>query len=316
MKYATERPIDLAIARIAECQHGVISLEQLRILGLSPPAVRARVARGRLHRVHRGVYAVGHANLTQHGRWMAAVLACGDGAVLSHLSAAHLIGLSLWSGSIEVAAPARRGRRRPGIIVHPTQTLHPRNLCQAHGIPSTNWARIVLDLAGTRPRQVAAKALERAETLRVFDLGELEDVMSAAGSHAGVRMLRDLLSGYREGLGETESPAEEAFLEICARTGISRPLCNFWMEIAGRWIRHDFWWPRERVSVEVDGFGTHGTRGGFRADRRRDRNLLLNSDIALLRFDAWEINHAGDEVARDVKTLLRKLALAPSPGDG
>ena len=303
-KYATQLPTDAAIAAIAGRQHGVIALEQLVALGLSPSAVRARVARGRLHRIHRGVYAVGHTNLTERGRWMAAVLACGQGAALSHLSAAHLMGLSLWSGPIEVTAPARRGRKREGLLVRAAATLGPRDRTEVDGIPCTNWARTILDLAATRPRPLVAKALDRAETLRIFDLAELESVMAAAGRRAGVRLLREVLAEYRPGWGQTESPPEDDFLEICNRHSLPRPLCNFWMEIAGKWVRHDFWWPEQRVSVEIDGYGTHATRRGFRADRRRDRNLILNTDIALLRFDAWEIKHDQASVARDVGALL------------
>ena len=176
-------------------------------------------------------------------------------------------------------------------------------------IPCTEWARTILDLAATRPRPVVAKALDRAETLRIFDLAELESAMAAAGRRAGVRgLLREVLAEYHLGSGRTESPPEDAFLEICKHQGLPRPLCNFWMEIAGKWVRHDFWWPEQRASVEIDGYGTHATRRGFRADRRRDRNLILNTDIALLRFDAWEIKHDQASVARDVGALLGQRA--------
>jgi hypothetical protein len=301
----TKGPLDEGIAAVTAAQHGVISLKQLVELGLSPSGVRSRVARGALHRVHYGVYAVGHPEISQRGRWMAATLACGDGSLLSHLSAAHLATLTFWSRGIEVAAPGRRGRRRPGLTVYEASDLRARDWRTIDGIPCTGWASILVDLAASQPRRVVEKALDRTETLRIFDLPELEEAIEIAGSQGGEKLKR-ILSEYEIGSGETESVREDDFLELCERFDVPRPRCNFWMEIAGRWVRHDFWWPRERVSVEVDGYGTHGTRQGFRSDRKRDRNLILNTDISLLRFDASEVRQAQAEVARDVLAMLQK----------
>src|SRR5918992_677381 len=117
-------PLDVAIARLAERQHGVVSLHQLQLLGLSRAAVSKRTQNGRLIRVHRGVYAVGHGRLTPHGRWMAAVLAYGDGAVLSHRSAAALHGIRPTSRrNVDIPLPSRSARPRPGIDVHRSTTL-------------------------------------------------------------------------------------------------------------------------------------------------------------------------------------------------
>src|SRR4051794_18289572 len=142
-------PRDAAIAALANRQHGVIALYQLVPLGLTKSAVAERVRRGRLHPVHRGVYAVGHALLTLKARWMAAVLACGEGAVLSHRSAAELLGLlkgSVWRAA-DVTTPTRAGRKRAGIDVHAGQTA--TDATTVDGIPCTAVPRTLLDLAET-----------------------------------------------------------------------------------------------------------------------------------------------------------------------
>src|SRR2546423_8138528 len=127
-KYGTEiaRPLDVELAELAERQHGVAALSQLRALGLSASAVRSRISRGRLDPVHRGVYAVGHRRLDAEGRWLAGVLACGDGALLSHRSAGLLWGLHGSARTpIDVTVPGTTGLRRPGIRVHRSETLRP-----------------------------------------------------------------------------------------------------------------------------------------------------------------------------------------------
>jgi predicted transcriptional regulator of viral defense system len=145
--FRDQPPRDVAIARLAERQHGVVSLSQLNALGLGKAAVAKRAANGRLHRVHRGVYAVGHGRLTLPGRWMAAVLACGQKAVLSHRSAA-----GLWSlrpdnrANTDVSLPSRSARSRPGIDVHRSVTLTPADRTVKDGIPCTTLARTLLDV--------------------------------------------------------------------------------------------------------------------------------------------------------------------------
>ncbi len=140
--------MDVRIARLAEHQHNLVSLTQLRAVGLGRAAVAKRAASGRLHRIHQGVYAVGHARLTREGRWMAAVLAYGRSARLSHRSAA-----ALWSlrpdnrPKTDVLVAARSARSRPGIDVHASVTLTPADCAVVDGIPCTTVARTLLDLA-------------------------------------------------------------------------------------------------------------------------------------------------------------------------
>src|SRR5436190_12822187 len=144
---------DLLISELAMSQHGVVALYQLLGLGLSAAAVRQRVAAGRLHRVHAGVYAVGHARLSRDGHFMAATLACGRESALSHRSAAHKRSLRHSDRTkVDVITRCQAGRRREGIDAHTSRVLLPRDVSEVDGIPCTSVARTLLDLAAVLPR--------------------------------------------------------------------------------------------------------------------------------------------------------------------
>jgi hypothetical protein len=190
-----ERSVDQEIARVAARQHGVVATRQLAALGLSRSAVAARAAAGRLHRVHRGVYAVGYPRLSLHGRWMAAVLAAGPGAALSHASAAALWELRATAATrIDVSVRTNGGRqKRPGLRIHRTPSLHPEEVTEHHAIGTTTPARTLLDLASSLPRRALERALDQAEILELFDLRGLQTVMDAHrgwGPRAGRRARR------------------------------------------------------------------------------------------------------------------------------
>src|SRR3954469_2847135 len=144
-------PVDRAIAALAARQYGLVTRAQLRALGLGETAIGKRAAAGRLHRVHRGVYAVGHRVLPVRGAWMAATLACGDGAVLSHTTAAALWELRATDGSVHVTVPSSGGRRRPGLVIHRDPTIAADGITTRHGLPVTKVARTLLDLAAMLP---------------------------------------------------------------------------------------------------------------------------------------------------------------------
>jgi len=167
---STKRSCDAAIAGVAAAQHGVVSVQQLYVAGLSSSAIGDRVAAGRLHRVHRGVYAVGHARLSDEGRWMAAVLACGYRTLLSHRSAAELWGMLRRSRqrdrTIDVTVPGE-GRNRRGIRVHRSTALSPADSTRRDGIPVTSPARTLADLRRSLPSPVFDRALREAEFLKL-----------------------------------------------------------------------------------------------------------------------------------------------------
>jgi predicted transcriptional regulator of viral defense system len=194
-KYATEsavRRLDEAIARLAARQHGVVALAQLVELGLSESGVRDRVASGRLHRLHAGVYAVGHRVLKRQGHWMAAVLACGGDAALSHRTAAAALGIRPTAQSrIEVTSPRRC--QRPGIHAHVAR-LAPAELTVVDRIPCATVARTLLDLATVLDRQGLEKAINEAEILELFDLRAVGASLERAGPRRGTRALRKALA--------------------------------------------------------------------------------------------------------------------------
>jgi very-short-patch-repair endonuclease len=267
---------DLLIARIAANQHGVITQAQLLNCGLSASAISRRVGAGRLVRIHRGIYAVGHAGLSQHGIWMAAVLACGDRAVLSHESAA-----ALWRmiasppSAIDVSVPGRAGRlRRRGIRLHRPLVLLPSHCTRRRGIPVTRPARTLEDLRRVLPAKEFAAALRQAEYLRL-PLGD--------------RLEPD----------HTRSELEAAFLRLCKRHRLPRPEVN--VRIGP--YNADFLWREQRLIVEVDGWEAHRSRSAFEADRARDANLTLWG-YEVVRFTWRQLEDDPQGVAVTVRALL------------
>lgn len=298
--------IDRDILRLAERQHGVVARRQLLGLGLSADAIVHRARIGRLVRLDRGVYALGHRALCPEGHWMAAVLACGAGAVLSHRSAARVWGLRPWSGPVEVTVPTSGGaRRRAGAIVHRSQDLSPSATSCERGLPVTTVARTIVDLAGVVPPHHLRRAVERAEQQELFDLRAIEEVLAARRTQPGTRALRALLADARaHDLPTTRSDHEAAFLQLCLDHGLPRPQVNRWDGTT----EVDFRWPDDGLVVEVDGWSTHRTRRAFEDDRARDRRAVVGG-LRVVRFPASEILRRPAGVAAELRALL---AASPS----
>jgi very-short-patch-repair endonuclease len=269
---------DRWLADLATRQHGVVAWFQIDAAGIPRRRLDTWIALGRVFRVHRGVYAVGHRALSPQGRLMAAVLALGPAAALSHRSAAFHWGLLLRPPStVHVTVPSRgTRRRRRGIVVHRAPGIR----SEVHdAIPVTTVAQTLLDLAATSRRTTLDHAIERAETLRLFDLDALAPLLAARG--AGVRALRDAVAAYDD--APTRSELERLFLQICRDHGIPRPLVN--TRIGD--LEVDFLWPEHRLVVETDGREWHGTRAGREDDTVRDAALAL-AGFWTQRFD-WRI---------------------------
>jgi len=292
---------DHRIARIAERQGGAISRGQLLDLGLSPKGVDRRVQTGSLHPVHRGAYAVGHRTLGACGRRWAAVLALGDGAVLSHADAA-----SAWdirttaSGLIHVTVPGRSGRkRRPGIRVHRPESLPPDEVTTLEGLPITTPARTLLDLAasglGGRPLEAA---LDRAELLRVLDFAELQRLLARYPRRPGSPSLEAVLSRYNP--VDTRSELEELVVELCDAHGLPQPLGNCVIEGEVR----DFYWPHARLVVEADSYTWHRSPTALNDDRERDVTLTL-AGYRVLRFTWEQVTQRPEYVAGALLLALR-----------
>jgi hypothetical protein len=221
-KQATERS-DRALEALSARQHYVLTLAQLADIGLSPRAVCHRTATGRLRRMHRGVYAL-HPP-TRRGCLLAAVLACGPSAVLSHQTAAELWGLDTSSReTLHVSVASRAGRTRTGVRVH-SATLSPADRTDHEAIPCTTVARTLLDLAASGDRRTVERAIDRAELLGLFDLASIEATIGRSRGRPGVRILSSVLAGY-EVPAITRSAAEERLLTSIRAAGLPRPRVN------------------------------------------------------------------------------------------
>lgn len=262
---------DGAIGALASRQHGVVSLAQLLALGLTRRAVRVRLDEERLVRLHRGVYAVGHTALTPQSRDMAAVLACGPDALLSHRSAA-LSWLLLRSSSARIEVTANRGcKPKPGITVHRSRLIHPDDRAIVNGIPTTSVARTIVDLADVLGDSRLADAVNESEVLRLFNLNEVEATLERLPGRKGRHRLRRVLAAYSPDPSFTRSRAERRFLRLCAEHGLPKPsTCLF---IGGHEL--DAYWEDARLGIELDGEAYHHTTRAYYGDRRRATSPLL-----------------------------------------
>lgn len=287
------------IAALATTQHGVVALWQLLELGLSSPAVRHRVASGRLHRVHAGVYAVGHVLLPRYGHCMAAVLAY-DGGVLSHGSAAALLGLrGPPAGDVEVTVVRAGSRRVRGIRVHATRSLHPSDITTEENIACTSPARTLVDLAAVLNRRRLRRALERSIELRLLDGEAMDATLARARGRRGTGVLRELLAALPDEPAPTGNKLERRFLELVRELGVPTPVVNAHVGVH----QVDFQWPRHRLIVETDGRATHDTPHQFEEDRRRDLELTL-AGWHVIRVSWRQVVHEPGRVAALLRARL------------
>jgi predicted transcriptional regulator of viral defense system len=297
------RERDRALALLAGRQHGVVSIRQLeQQLEFSHQAVARAVAAGRLHRVHRGVYAVGHTDLSLKGECLAAVLAVGPGALLSYYSAGWLWGI--WRGSPEpfevTAFVPRHHVPPPGVVRHRARNLVDEDRAIVDGIPVTSIARTLLDLAWKLRPHLLRRALARAEELELLDLDAIEAVIARNRGHHGAKRLRHALDIYQPP-AFTRSEFERRFAEHLVRSGLPRPATG-WNEV-GHEI--DVYWPERRFGVELDAYETHGTRDAFERDHDRDLDFALTG-IETVRVSERQFRREPDEIAARVATLLAR----------
>jgi hypothetical protein len=277
-------------------------------LGISSHQVRYRARIGRLRPLYPGVFVAGDAPLTQRGRWMAAVLASGKGAVLSHRSAAALWGFGDQGESrLDVTVPhttsdGRRTKRR-AITVHRTRWLPDDHVCRRYGIPVTTPARTLLDLAATVSPTRLRRAFESADRLELLRPAALAAICERARGRKGTGHLRSLLADHRE-LPWTRSELEGRFLRLCDRAGIPRPAVN--VEVEG--FEVDFFWPEARLVVELDGYSFHRGRAAFERDRRRDAVLQM-AGCRVLRVTDRRMTADPGSVVAEVRGLLRARPL-------
>jgi very-short-patch-repair endonuclease len=305
-KVATRSP-DAAIAQIAGAQHGVVARAQLRELGLGEKAIEYRIRKGSLHFVHRGVYAVGHASITPQGRYIAGVLACGDGAVLGVRSAAAFRGLRVSApAQIEVIVPRAGGRAIAGISPH-RMALREEEWEVVEAIRVTTIARTLFDLAAAVPSRVLERAFDQAEVLRMLDVTKIEQILDRNPRSRGTATLRAVLNDHQIATTITRSDLEERLLALIRRAELPQPKVNFHVPLLdGTLVEVDFCWPEQRLIVEADGRAFHDTTRAFDHDRERDAELTLAG---------WRVVHVTwRHVTREAARTERRLRGLLLPG--
>jgi very-short-patch-repair endonuclease len=297
-------PADRAIGALAELQYGVVTRSQLSELGLGRRAIDHRLELGRLCPIHRGVYTVGHRLLTRNGRWMAAVLACGPDAVLSHRAAAALWGIR-GGTRIEVTVP--RGRRGPRNIKLHWTDLPDDETTTHHQIPTTTVPRTLLDLSAVVTRDELRAATRQADHLRLTDPLWLGDLIERYPRRPGLPSVKAVVEEAQHGLTRTRSELEERFQAFLIRAGLPLPRTNAIIE----GLEVDCVWPEHRLIVELDGHATHAPAHAFEADRARDRKLEA-AGWRVIRITWRQLHDTPDEVERDMRCLLQGAGVSAS----
>jgi predicted transcriptional regulator of viral defense system len=288
------------LAALASRQHGVVGRKQLLALGLRPDAIKSRVASGRLHSIHRDAYAVGHRRLSQRGLWMAAVLGCGTGSLLSHHSAAALWGLEEARSPIDVTAP--RGRqgspRRAGVRLHRCQ-LEDTERTQRDGIPVTTVARTLFDLAEAAGPDPLSRLWEEADKLHLLVIDDVAEVYERRrGCRRARRRIRPLLLEAPRS-ERTRSPLEDRFVAFCRHFELPPPATNVLVlekEVDAAWLD-------ARLLVELDSWEHHAHRAAFERDRKRDIALIV-AGYRTIRVTHRRLDREAATLAAEIRILL------------
>jgi hypothetical protein len=292
---------DVRVARLAAEQWGVLSLDDLRACGLSRKAVMVRVRNGQLHPLYRGVYAVGDPNPPLEGRFLAAVKACGPGAVLSHFSAAVLYELVRWDDRHpEITAPTTRTHR--GIRVHRSSMLEVHDTTRRNGILVTTPARTLVDLAATFEHRALRRVVRHAQT-NLVSVRQILETLDRLGPRRGITKLTKILA---TGPAPTRSELEDAVLDLILAGGLAHPDVNVPITLNGRRLIPDFRWPAQRLVIEADGAAWHDDRLAREDDAERQALLEAHGE-RVLRV-TWS-----QAIARRAETLARiRAAGAPA----
>jgi predicted transcriptional regulator of viral defense system/very-short-patch-repair endonuclease len=283
-------------------QHGVVTRRQLLEFGFTQKAIVHRIRTGRLHPLYRGVYVVGRPELTRHGKWMAAVLSCGDQAVLSHASAAALWGIRDKEGrQIEISVPGDRSPRHPGIRVHRRAALTARDVTKRHGIPVTTPACTLIDIAPRLDDRQRETAINEADKLDLIDPERLRKELDRRPGRAGTKPLKKVLDRHSFVLTTTE--LERLFAPIAKRAGLPKPETQAWVN----GFRVDFYWPDLGLVVEVDSLRYHRTPAQQARDVVRDQVHAVG-ELIPLRFTYAQVAFEPGYVEGTVRAVATRLA--------
>ncbi len=282
-----------------------MSVGQLHALGLTDDAIGIRVRNGRLHRRYRGVYSVGHEALTPAARFLAAVLACGDGAVLSHHAAAiHLGLLRAEDRNPDVTVPASRPRVVHGVRVHRARRLDRRDVIRHGGLWVTSPARTILDLAASAPPRALRRMARQAQVEHRVNVRQLLELLARANGHRGVANLRAAIA---DGPTPTRSELEDIVLDLIDSVTSERPEINARLQLDGETIEPDFLWRARKLVIEADSRRFHDA-AIVQADDARKQAMLEADGHRVLRITYEQA------VGRPAQTRARiRAALAAAP---
>ncbi len=305
------RPRDVGLGRLAAAQFGVVTSTQLVELGFSSSAISRMVASGRLIRLYRGVYAVGHSRLVARGRWLAAVLACGERTALSHREAAALTELRFCDRSrTDVTVPGRSRCGQPGIQVHRVRNLHPDEITELEGIRVTTIARTLLDLCEVVPADQVRRAFEKAERMEGLDSRALRLVAERAHGRRALKLFLPLIAEDHTTAARAKSDLEARFLDLVRERQLPMPVVN---GIVGGY-EVDAHWPGTRLIIELDSWAFHRSKRSFHADRKKWLDLRSQGFDVLTVTDPMLIGQPGriaDAICAAVGTKRPQRCPAP-----
>jgi hypothetical protein len=295
------------VAEIATAQGGVISLDQLAGEGVSSKVAADRSRDGSYHRIHRGVYTVGHRAVSRGTLLRAALLACGEGAVVSHGTAAAFHGLwDSWPTLIDVTVPVEAGRKIDGIRCRRCRYPEPEEIEIRRGVTCTTPARTLVDLAGMVGLPILKKTVGRTAIRKKLDLQAVDLAIHSAKGRRGLKALELALLPYRTKDGkalDVRSDFETLVLPELIELGSLRPQVNAPLHIDDERFLVDFLWEEARVIVETDGRETHETPEAFQSDRRRDQ-FLAAAGYRVLRVTWSQIHGERDAVLDRISRAL------------
>ena len=307
MEYKGRTGRDQALAARAAQQHGVVSRQQVRELGLTDREIAVRVRRGHLQPLFHATFAVGHRAINKEGRMLAAVLACQEGTVLSHGSAAEL--LRLWDKRlpvVHVIPPDWSGRKIPGIRWHRVRLPDPDEIVLRSGIRCTTVSRTIVDMAGQSGSPQLRRLVEQAAILRLLDVEEIDLVLSR-GRRRGAPRLRAILSPWR-GISEERprirSRLEARLLPRLTEEKLPSPRCNARLQIDGHRLEIDMLWEEQKLAIETDGEETHGTPVAFQRDRLRDQ-ILVAAGYRTARITWAQVRDEPNAVVTRISRMLK-----------
>lgn len=290
------------MADLAERQHGVATRKQLLALGLSRHAIDSRISRGLLNVVYPGVLAIWRRSPSPACLWMAGVLACGSGAVLSHRSAARLWGVFPYDPRrVEVSRPRAGRTKHRGILLRQARLL-PDEVTEVDGIPVTSIFRTIFDLAAVCSKREVERAFHETDVRQLTDRVSLPQLLERHPGRRGAATIRAVLAG-RESVGVTRNELEERFVALLDSHRLPRPRLNGTLAVRGRLLEPDCMWQRERLIVELDGREVHGTDKAFESDRQRDR-ILLAEGWRSTRVTWRQLRGEPEAVAADLRAAL------------